>query len=136
MCNSAGVHAAKGRPPVVLSHFRFQRSSDTQRSFSASGLIVVVYFSSFTLCFGFKSLQAALPDLPPLPSGTGVAGYLCTEASSAPEEEGLRAKPPLVVLLRFCGEGNNTPEAIEVAQAVNASLGLLPGGDTEGASPI
>lgn len=35
--------------------------------------------------------------------------------------------PPLVVLLRFCGEGDNTPEAIEVAQAVNDSLKLLPG---------
>lgn len=63
-----------------------------------------------------------------------MAGYLCTEASSAPEEEGTGATPPLVVLLRFCGEGDNTPEAIEVAQAVNASLKLLPGGDTEGAS--
>lgn len=90
------------------------------------------------LCFGFGSLQAALPNLPPLPSGTGVAGYLCTEASSASGEEGTGAAilPPLVVLLRFCGEGDNTPEAIEVAQAVNASLKLLPGGgDTEGASP-
>lgn len=91
--------------------------------------------------FWVTALQAALPSLPPLPSGTGVAGYLCTEASSpSPEEEGGRgATPPLVVLLRFCGEGDNTPEAIEVAQAVNASLKLLPGGDRdgggEGASP-
>eukprot|EP00903_Cladosiphon_okamuranus_P006700 g6539.t1 len=77
--------------------------------------------------------EAALPTLPPLPSGTGVAGYLCTEASAAPEEEGIgAATPPLVVLLRFCGEGDNTPEAFEVAQAVNASLHLLAGGDGEG----
>lgn len=88
------------------------------------------------LCCYFGSSQAALPNVPPLPSGTGVAGYLCTEASSAPEEEGTgAATPPLVVLLRFCGEGDNTPEAIEVAQAVNASLHILSGGDGEGAFP-
>ncbi|CAM9519655.1 unnamed protein product [Scytosiphon promiscuus] len=76
---------------------------------------------------------AAPPSLPPLPSGTGVSGYLCTEASTTTAtEEGARATPPLVVLLRFCGEGDNTPEAIEMAQAVNASLKLLPGGDDGG----
>lgn len=49
-------------------------------------------------------------------------------------EEGAGARtPPLVVLLRSCSEGDNTPEAIEMAQAVNASLKFLPGGDGEGA---
>eukprot|EP00752_Nemacystus_decipiens_P009523 g8512.t1 len=75
--------------------------------------------------------EAALPNTPPLPSGTGVAGFLCMEAST-PVEGGAGATPPLVVLLRFCGEGDNTPEAIEVARAVNSSLNLLPGGDMEG----
>lgn len=79
------------------------------------------------------------PSLPPLPSGTGVAGFLCTEASptrTAADGETEGSNLPLVVLLRFCGEGDNTPEAIEMAQAVNASLKLLPGGgDGEGVSP-
>lgn len=42
--------------------------------------------------------------------------------------------PPLVVLLRSCSEGDNTPEAVEMAQAVNASLEILPRGGGEGAS--
>eukprot|EP00904_Undaria_pinnatifida_P007045 jgi/Undpi1/3470/HiC_scaffold_16.g06842.m1 len=73
------------------------------------------------------------PKLPPLPSGTGVAGNLCVEASAA--VEGAGSSPPLVVLLRFCSEGDNTPDAIAVAQAVNDSLRLLPGGDGGEGSP-
>ena len=74
-----------------------------------------------------------IPRLPALPSGTGVAGNLCAEASAA--VEGTGSSPPLVVLLRFCSEGDNTPDAIAVAQAVNESLRLLPGGDGGEGSP-
>ncbi|CAM9659373.1 unnamed protein product [Pylaiella littoralis] len=78
--------------------------------------------------------EAAVPSLPPLPSGTGLAGYLCAEASlSMTSEEGPGVPmPPLVVLLRSCSEGDNTPEAVEMAQAVNASLEILPRGGGEG----
>ncbi|CAM9540995.1 unnamed protein product [Ectocarpus sp. 13 AM-2016] len=88
------------------------------------------------LAMAMAGNEAAMPpNLPPLPSGTGVAGFLCTEASTrrAADGETEGPTPLLVVLLRFCGEGDNTPEAIEMAQAVNASLKLLPGGgDGEG----
>lgn len=62
-----------------------------------------------------------------------MAGNLCVEASAA--VEGAGSSPPLVVLLRFCSEGDNTPDAIAVAQAVNDSLRLLPGGDGGEGSP-
>ncbi|CAN0311152.1 unnamed protein product, partial [Ectocarpus fasciculatus] len=93
------------------------------------------------LAMAMAGNEAAMPpSLPPLPSGTGVAGFLCTEASptrTAADGEPEGPTPPLVVLLRFCGEGDNTPEAIEMAQAVNASLKLLPGGgDGEGEAEV
>lgn len=63
-----------------------------------------------------------------------MAGSLCAEASAA-VVEGTDSSPPLVVLLRFCSEGDNAPDAIAVAQAVNDSLRLLPGGDGGEGSP-
>lgn len=74
-----------------------------------------------------------LPRIAPLPTGTGIAGLLCAEASRV--EEGADAECPLVVLLHFCSEGDNTPEAIEMAQAMNSCLKLLPAGDGSDRAP-
>ena len=63
-----------------------------------------------------------------------MAGSLCAEASAA-AAEGTGSSPPLVVLLRFCSEGDNAPDAIALAQAVNDTLRLLPGGDGGEGSP-
>lgn len=62
-----------------------------------------------------------------------MAGPLCVEASAA--REGTDTSPPLVVLLHFCSEGDNTPQAMEMAQAVNSSLRLVEEGDEKGESP-
>lgn len=70
---------------------------------------------------------------PPLPTGTGIARQLCGEASSGPGNSG---SPPLVVLMHFCSEGDNTPHAVSMAEVVNSSLKLLPAGDEDGASPM
>lgn len=80
------------------------------------------------------SSSQGFPHMPPLPTGTGVAGHLCKEAVSGVDGRG--GSPPLVVLLHFCSEGDNTPHAVQMAEAVNASLKILPGnGDGDGVSP-
>ena len=73
---------------------------------------------------GFNTSQA-LSRFPRLPTGTGVAGNLCRE--SALTREGPDASPPLVLLLHFCGEGDNTPQAVDMADVVNLALDVLPG---------
>ena len=65
-----------------------------------------------------------MSGFPHLPTGTGIAGPLCKKAVFI-KEKGRDVDLPLVLLLHFCGEGDNTPEAIEMANAVNTALGIL-----------
>lgn len=80
-----------------------------------------------------SSPSQSFSHMPLLPTGTGVAGHLCKEAASG--GDGGTDGSPLVVLLHFCSEGDNTPHAVQMAEAVNASLKLLPGGDGDEVSP-
>lgn len=82
---------------------------------------------------GGLAVPSASERLPPLPTGTGICGFLCKEASpsASPEEAGSDSYPPLVVVLHFCSEGDNIPHAVAMAEAVNSSLSILPVGDDE-----
>ncbi|CAN0061577.1 unnamed protein product [Ascophyllum nodosum] len=95
-------------------------------SFEAAGHAEEIHHDPITMPSpnGFNTSQA-LSKFPRLPTGTGVAGNLCRE--SALTREGPDASPPLVLLLHFCGEGDNTPQAVDMADVVNLALDVLPG---------
>ncbi|CAM9210058.1 unnamed protein product [Choristocarpus tenellus] len=66
--------------------------------------------------------------MPHFPSGMGVCGHMCKQAGTD--------APPTTILLHFCSEGDNVPQAVTIAEVINTALGLFPVENGEGIGAV